>query len=125
MTTYANFYGSLNFPSFLVLATTGSKLSSTLQSMHQKKENVGAFGRITLWHLQSFQDFVLPKSFLIRSDVASIDHLLIIAHEIFEHNPEFRFKKHRVDTESNSNIGKFVQYLVQSIKFSLMYCYFF
>lgn len=76
--------------------------------MHQRKENVGALGRITLWHLQSFQDFVLRKSFNIRSDIASIDHLLIIAHEIFEYNPEFRFKKHRGDTKSHSNIGKCV-----------------
>ena len=92
----------------LVLATTGSKMANTLQHMHQKKENVGVLGRLHLWHVQSFNDFLLPQSTKIVSDIASIDHLVIIAHEFFQFNPEFRFKKHAADVAIDITEGKFV-----------------
>ena len=81
----------------LVLATTGSKMSSTLQVMHQKKENIGVLGRLNLWHLSSSQTFIPPQHSKITSDIASIDHLLLIGHELFQHSPEFRFQKHASD----------------------------
>ncbi|CAF4458914.1 unnamed protein product [Rotaria socialis] len=82
----------------MLVATTGSKMSSTLQMMHQKKENLGILGRLNIWHLQSLNEFVPPRHSKLVSDIASIDHLFIIAHEIYQHNPEFRFKKHATDT---------------------------
>lgn len=83
---------------FLVVATTGSKMSSTLQTMHQKKENLGILGRLNIWHLQSLNEFAPPRYSTLVSDIASIDHLFVIAHELYRHNPEFRFKKHATDT---------------------------
>lgn len=72
-------------------------MCSTLQHMHQKKENVGVLGRLHMWHLQSFYDFLPPQSTKIVPDIASVDHLVIIAHEIYQYSPEFRFKKHAAD----------------------------
>ena len=86
----------------LVLATTGSKMSSTLQVMHQKKENVGILGRLNLWHLSSSQAFIPPQHSKIIADIASIDHLLVIGHELFQHSPEFRFQKHASDMTTNN-----------------------
>jgi hypothetical protein len=91
---------------FLVLATTGSKMYSTLQVMHQKNENVGVLGRLNIWHLSSSQEFIPPRDSKLIPDIASIDHLLIIAHEIFQHCPEFRFKKHASDVTTNHVVGR-------------------
>lgn len=93
------------FSQILVLATTGSKMSSTLQVMHQKEENVGIFGRLYIWHLPSSSEFVPPRNSKLVSDIASIDHLLVIAHEIFQYVPEFRFKKHASDILTKNVIG--------------------
>ncbi|CAF3850791.1 unnamed protein product [Adineta steineri] len=84
----------------LVLATTGSKMSATLQVMHQKKENVGVLGRINMWHLSSSGEFNPPKFSKLIPDIASIDHLLIIAHQLFAYSPEFRFQKYISDVTS-------------------------
>ena len=74
--------------------------------MHQKKENVGILGRLNIWHLPSRQDFVAPQNSKVIVDIASIDHLLIIAHEIVHYSPEFRFKKHASDVKTDSIIGE-------------------
>jgi hypothetical protein len=81
-------------------------MSATLQVMHQKKENVGVLGRLNIWYLQSSHDFLPPRNSKLISDIASIDHLLVIGHEIFQHCPEFRFKKHPSDVTINNVVGK-------------------
>jgi hypothetical protein len=81
-------------------------MSSTLQVMHQKKENVGVLGRLNIWYLPSSQEFLPPQNSKLVPDIASIDHLLIIAHEILQHCPEFRFKKHASDVITNNMIGR-------------------
>ena len=84
-------------------------MSYTLEHMHKKKENVGVLGRLHMWHLQSFIEFKPPQSSKIVSDIASIDHLVLIAHEIFQSNPEFRFKKHSTDIAQDSYISKIIE----------------
>ena len=101
----------------LVLATTGSKISSTLQVMHQKKENVGMLGRMNFWYLPSSRSFVPPQKFKIIRDIASIDHLLIIGHELFQYSPEFRFQKFASDVQKENVIGKMHINLFINIRF--------
>lgn len=79
-----------------MLATTGSKMSHTLQHMHQKKENVGC-----AWTIAPMACAIIQ-----RISAASIDHLVIIAHELFQLNPEFRFKKHATDVIIDTKDGK-------------------
>ena len=83
-------------------------MSSTVQIMHQRKENVGILGRLHLWHVQSHSEFIRPHSAKLVSDIASVDHLLIIAREIYKYDIEFRFKKHATDVKSYNNIGKII-----------------
>ncbi|CAF3836210.1 unnamed protein product [Rotaria sp. Silwood1] len=95
----------------LVLATTGSKMFLTLQVMHQRKEDEGVLGRFNIWYLSSSQTFVPPKHSKLISDIASIDHLLIIAHELFQYSPEFRFQKHPSDILTNKVINEEDEYM--------------
>lgn len=81
-------------------------MSNTLQNMHQKRENVGLLGRLHIWHLQSFREFLPPQSLKIVSDIASVDHLVLIVHELCQFNAEFRFKKHADDIIDYSCIGE-------------------
>lgn len=46
--------------SVIVVATTGTKMSSTLQIMHHRKENVDILDRLHLWHVQSHKEFIRP-----------------------------------------------------------------
>ncbi|CAF4302584.1 unnamed protein product [Rotaria sp. Silwood2] len=81
----------------LSMPTTGSKMSATLQAMHQKKENIGILGRLGIWHLPTITEFIPPQSVKLTQDIASIDHLLIIGHEIVQKPHEFRFQKYTCD----------------------------
>jgi hypothetical protein len=92
---------------FVVLATTGSKMAATLQAIHQKHEDVGLLGRLNIWHIQTVTEFLPPPSAQLINDVASVDHLLIIAHEIVKYSPEFRFKKHMSDYVFEKNLRKY------------------
>ena len=74
--------------------------------MHKKKENLGILGRVNIWHLKSLNEFVPPRHSKLISDIASIDQLFIVAHEIFQNNPEFRFKKHVTDTVTQVITGR-------------------
>ncbi|CAF3956652.1 unnamed protein product [Rotaria sordida] len=96
----------------LVLATTGSKIFLTLQVMHQKKEDVGVLGRLNIWYLPSSQAFVPPRHSKLISDIASIDHLLIIAHELFQYSLEFRFQKHASDVLAKKVINEEDEYMM-------------
>ncbi|CAF3818154.1 unnamed protein product [Rotaria sp. Silwood1] len=98
-------------PATEVLATTGSKMFLTLQVMHQRKEDEGVLGRFNIWYLSSSQTFVPPKHSKLISDIASIDHLLIIAHELFQYSPEFRFQKHPSDILTNKVISEEDEYM--------------
>ncbi|CAF4745372.1 unnamed protein product [Rotaria sp. Silwood1] len=95
----------------MLLATTGSKMFLTLQVMHQRKEDEGVLGRFNIWYLSSSQTFVPPKHSKLISDIASIDHLLIIAHELFQYSPEFRFQKHPSDILTNKVISEEDEYM--------------
>jgi hypothetical protein len=79
-------------------------MSATLQAIHQKHKDVGILGRLNIWHIQTVTEFLPPPSAQLISDVASIDHLLIIAHEIVQYSPEFRFKKHMSDYVFGKNL---------------------
>jgi hypothetical protein len=81
-------------------------MSAILQVMHQKNENVGVLGRLNFWYLPSPKEFLPPRNSKLVSDIASIDHLLLIAHEVFQYCPEFRFKKHTSDVAINGEVGK-------------------
>ena len=78
-------------------------MSGTLQAMHKKNENVGILGRLNIWHLPTITEFIPPQNVKLTSDVASIDHLLIVTHEIVQKSPEFRFKKHKSDIAIDEN----------------------
>lgn len=83
----------------------------------KKKENVGVLGRLSFWHLSSSQAFIPPQQVKIIHDIASIDHLLIIAHELFQYSPEFRFQKHASDVAKKHVIGKMHINLFMGIRF--------